>query len=471
MKKFLKESFSIFIIWATSLVMFFPSLFVFFTNDDFFHLKIAQIHNFSDFLKFFYVSPEGWGLYRPIGTQVFYAIGTYIFKLQPYWMHIVLFALFFIIIYLVKRIMFELAENKHVSFVAAFLYATSATHFGQLYFLATQELWVGIFYLASILWFLIYLKKPSIWLFMLSLIAFVFALMSKETAVTLPLVLVLIYWFKKGAHELKTIAKLSIPYWAILLVYAAFRIKFYGFTSGESYVWDFSVRLFNTLGWYGLWSLNIPEMLIDFVGPGLKLNPNLLLYWGSQFRAIFSLFGLSILAIMVAFVFKSKTFKKDLKIYTFGILWFVVTLLPVLFLPLHKFSFYLTIPLSGIVLMLGQLFSKQKILVLLFSVFWVFASVFTLRITRETNWITQGELVSQRVYEYFSKNRTNLINKHIVFVDTPSDIGLPWSPTTVIRQALSDSNFFYVYFPELAKNISYSSGTGYTVESRQFLGY
>jgi hypothetical protein len=477
-KKILKENIYLLLTFAVSFILFFRSLFVFFTNDDFFHLKIAQIHGFTDFIKFFYVSPEGWGLYRPIGTQVFYALGLYLFNMQPFWMHAVLFGLFFLTIFLVQRLIFELTENKTLSFIAVFLYATSATHFGQLYFLATQELWVSVFYLASVLFFVLCLKKSRTRLLIFSLAAFILALMSKEIAVSLPLILTLLYWFKRGLKDLKAIFKLTVPYWLVLLAYFIFRFKFYGFTSGVSYVWDFSARMVNTLGWYGLWSLNLPEMLVDFIGPGLKLNPNLFLYWGSQYRTIFVLFALELALILAAVIGKRKEIKKFISLYSFGILWFAVTLLPVLFLPLHKFAFYLTIPLLGLVLILGQLLSKQKIQTVIFILVWLTISIVTLNITRQTHWITQGENLSGKALQYFQYKKEEIGSKKIYLVDTKEDSALPWSPTTVVRQALSDKNFFYVFFPKIAGNINYQ-GTDklpktdniYIINSRVFLGY
>ena len=61
--------------------------------------------------------------------------------------------------------------------------------------------------------------------------------------------------------------------------------------------------------------------------------------------------------------------------------------------------------------------------------------------------------------------------KKIVFTDVPEDAKLPWSPTTVVSQALSDKNFFEVFFPELAGNVSYTGKGDVTIKSRQFLGY
>lgn len=470
----LKDKIFLFLIFLSGFALFYPSLFNFFTHDDFFHLKIAQIQGFIDFVKFFYVSPEGWGLYRPIGTQVFYTLGRYLFGMHPFWMHVVLFGLFFLIIYFVQRLIFELTKNKALSLIAAFLYATSATHFGQLYFLATQELWVGLFYLSSVLFFALYLKKSCIHLLLLSLAAFILSLMSKETAVSLPFVLVMLYWFKRGLKNLKSIFKPILSYLIILLLYFIFRFKFYGFAGGASYVWDFSTRVINTLGWYGLWSFNLPETLVDFIGPGLKLNPNLFLYWGSQYREIFVLFGLELALILTVLILQRKEIRKFINLYLFGILWFGITLAPVLFLPLHKFTFYLTIPLLGVVLVLGQLLSGQKIQTILFCLVWLLTSIATLNITRQTHWITRGAEISRRVLTYFQNE--NPPAGQILFYDTKEDKSLPWLPSSLLKESLSDNNFFRVYFDDDYETFYddidvLKTRPATKLKARQFIGY
>ena len=95
-----------------------------------------------------------------------------------------------------------------------------------------------------------------------------------------------------------------------------------------------------------------------------------------------------------------------------------------------------------------------------------------------TNWITQGEAVSQRVYDYFLQNKSDFSGKAIVFVDTPDDATLPWSPTATLKTVLSDKNFFDVFYPDLSAKVNYTGlakpsfkpGTE-IIGSRQFLGY
>jgi hypothetical protein len=480
MKDFLKKYKYLLFTFFVSFVIFYPSLFVFFTNDDFFFLKTAQAKSFGDFLNFFNLikGPDGFGMYRPLTTQVFYFISTKFFNLSPLPLHIVTFIFFFAIIYLIYRLALVLFKNQEIALISAFLYSASATHFGHFYYLATfQEIGVTFFVLLSSLAFL---SKKNF----LSFIFFVLALLSKETAVVTPILLTLIYFFQKSQkREIPDVKKLLIiltPFVTCLFIYLLVRFRWYGFASGDSYIWDFSVkRVLNTSFWYLLWSLNIPESLIDFIGSGLKVNPNLFLYWKDQIMPIFISFfvqGALLATVLIkALLQKTKNYmaQRDL-VSVFCIAWFLTSLLPVIFLPEHKFSFYLTLPLIGVVFRIGYLLSTSKInkfFVILFLAAWTVTSILTLRFTVQTNWITQDELISKRVFEFFNAKGEYLATKKIVFSDTKEDASLPWSPTLLVKTALSINNFFEVFYPSLVNNISYSGRADVTITSRQFLGY
>ena len=75
-------------------------------------------------------------------------------------------------------------------------------------------------------------------------------------------------------------------------------------------------------------------------------------------------------------------------------------------------------------------------------------------------------------------NGMNLSGKNIYFVDTKNDSSLPWSPTQTVKTALSDKNFFDVFYPNLSAKVNYTGLAKIPVlpateiiESRQFLGY
>ena len=68
-------------------------------------------------------------------------------------------------------------------------------------------------------------------------------------------------------------------------------------------------------------------------------------------------------------------------------------------------------------------------------------------------------------------NKISLQDKTIVFYDTEGDKKLPFSPTETLKNTLSDKNFFYVFFPNLADKINYDGKGEIEVKSRWFLGY
>lgn len=445
-------------IFIFPLIIFWPSITTFFTNDDFFFLKISRISNFWQFLNFFNFikGPDGLGVYRPLTTQVFYMITN------PVVMHLLVFITFFGILYLIYKLGLLLFNDEKIALISTLLYSVSATHFAHFYYLATyQELGMTLFVLLSIL---THLNKK----YYLSILFFVLGLMSKETAIVVPFLLLLVDWYTNS----KIIFKKYISYFVILCIYLLTHIFLYGLATGDSYVWDFSLRkLLNTTFWYLLWSLNLPETLVDFIGPKFYVNPNLFKYWASTIYPILGLFVIQLIFIaglMVRFLNKIDNKKNSL----FAMAWFLFSLTPVMFLPIHKFSFYLTLPLIGIVFRIGYLFIQNRtsnILICVFSVVWLSCSLLTVHHSRLTSWITNGSEISARVYKFFQNNKFS--ENKISLVDTSKDLDLPWSPTEVVKNALSNKNFFIVYFPELADKIEYNEKTGKQIESRQFLGY
>ena len=276
------------------------------------------------------------------------------------------------------------------------------------------------------------------------------------------------------------------PFVIVLVLYFVFRSYSYGFASGDTYVWDFSLKkIANTIIWYVVWSLNLPEALVDFVGPGLNVNPNLWLYWSKQIMPILILFGLECV-FLISLLSKAlliKNQKERLKINivsVFCIMWFLTSLAPVVFLPFHKFTFYLTLPLIGVVLRISYLLVESKysnLVICIFLLIWTSLSVLTIQHTINTNWITQGEKISKNIYIFFQANETKMKDKEIIFSDTQKDATLPWSPTGVVKVAISGENFFKVFYPELTDQIVFGYNKNiiinksYIITSRTFLGY
>lgn len=462
MIRFFKNNYIFISICFINLSIFWHSIFVFFTNDDFYFLKITRQLSLSKFINYFNIfakNQDGFGVYRPLTTQLFYLINN------PVLMHIVVFITFFGILYLIYVLGVALFKNNKLALIAVFLYSVSATHFGHFYYLATyQELGFTLF---TLLMILSYIKGKKV----LSIFCFIFALMSKETAIVAPFLLFIVDWYI-GA---KINYKKYVEYFVILSVYLFSHFYLYGLATGDTYIWDFGIKkLINTLIWYGFWSFNLPETFIDFIGPGFNINPNLWIYWSKQMTPILILFFIQVFLICYLFIRSMLTVHRtQFTVFIFSTMWFLISLVPVAFLPQHKFSFYLTLPLVGIVYGIAYLIKNNnfpKLLTIILLVTWLSLSVLTVRHSINTSWITQGEIVSRRVYKYFNQDYKKY-RSNFVLVDAQDDQALPWSPTQVVKTALSDKNFFIAFFPSLVDKIFYFSGNGEIIYSRQFLGY
>jgi hypothetical protein len=371
-----------------------------------------------------------------------------------------------------------------VAILTTALYAFSATHFGQLYFLATQEIIYGFFFFLSVWMFLRFLEEGKRKFLIYSFVGFLATLASKEPAVTLPFVLGLVYFFfrvqKLTKLNFRGVILTLTPYFILLATYLYLRFFHYGFAQGDSYLWAFvPKRIINSLGWYTLWSFNLPEMLVDFVGPGLKLNPNLLKYWSSEIIPIFILVvtQICLLVFIVGQRFRQLFLNRESRILIlFSGLWFIGTLVPVLFLPIHKFTFYLTVPLFGMVLVISHLLinSHKSLTTISFLGLYLLTSLICLSLTSDVSWITRGQATAKRVYNHFLLNREAYSQKTIILRDTENDAVLPWSPTETVRVILSNSDFFDVFFPGEFKIIYAKEGLAkgdIVLPARQFLGY
>jgi len=487
--------------YLLAFLLFLPGLFNFYSHDDFFHYKIAETHSFKEFLGFFDLTrgPENWGYYRPLTTQVLYFLGREVFNFNPVIMHAIAFLMFFIVVFLVFSLVKALTEKEPLAYLATFFYATSASHFSHLYSVANQELGHAIFFLTSTIFFVKFLKKKNFKYYWISFGSFLAALTCKESAVMLVPSLVLIYALLRLKRQtlipLKRFVFFILPFLALLAAYAYLHIFYYGLVKGESYIWVFTPQAaLNSLLWYGLWSLGLPKMLaeFEFFKSGLKFNLSLFKIWPQEVIIALCLFGvlLLFLAFFVLFSFK-KINKKQFFVYFFSIIWFICSLAPVIFLPWHKFTTYLTIPLIGVAIILSQLVynMRQALLqkkrksvarLLIFTFFAVYLSLssISLEITRRVDWIGTGPRIAKRVFNYFKKIESQLENKEVVvFYDRPEDKNLLLSPSKEVKLALSGNNFFSVFYGGRIK--AYFVGPKKTVEidnalklpARQFVEY
>ncbi len=332
--------------YSLALFLFFPVFNTFFAQDDFFHFKVAltdgSLGAFIRFFGFYPFSVRGIAFYRPIFREVVYNIFYSLFGLNAFPFRILQFIIHFINIYLVYILTQKLFKNSQISFFTSLFFGITAANVGILYYLAggIQASGATMFILASLLAF--FNNRRT-----LSFLFFILALASHELSVILPILLAgLIFINSKSTKSflLKSLTTLW-PYILTLFTYLTLNLKVIGFSHSEVQyqpVFD-AAKTINTLSWYGFWSLGLPEMTVDFVRPGLKLDPRLMRFWSSYFKLIFPAFFFSLAAIFLAAVRLLTTNHKKIfnKKLLFLLAWFFLSLFPVIFLPLHKKTYYL----------------------------------------------------------------------------------------------------------------------------------
>lgn len=416
-------------IFAAVLFFYYPALSTFFAQDDFFHIKISQtggsVSEFTKLFGFYPFEERGIAFYRPVFREALFNVFYSLFGLNHLPFRLFAFFLHLINIVLVYLFAQKVFSKREISLFASFFYGVSAANVAALYYFTggVQTLGATVLILLTLILFWDGRRK-------LSFLTFLLALGSHELAAVLPILLMGIAILKKGP------VKPLWPYFSVLLLYLYLDVGLIGFSkSEEQYQAVFSLkRTLNTLFWYAAWAYGLPEMLIDFVRPGLQLNPSLMRYWGEYFKIIFATFFVSVALLLASVVFlllhERKIFTN--KKFWFFVLWFPVGIAPVVFLPLHKSTYYLAPVLPAFWIAVGfivwnaywALQVKTRWVTALFGVFLGSVTLLSLvcaKLGEQTYWAaSRGRLAQKLLADVKSVYPTLPSGSVVYFVNDPT---------------------------------------------------
>ncbi len=327
----------------TVLLLYYPVIFTYFSQDDFFHFKVSLTDGgLSQFINLFGFHPfaeRGIAFYRPIFREALFNVFYSLFGLNPFPFRILQLLILFLNSILAYYLIFKFFKDRYLAFFVAFFYTICSAQVSPLYYLAggIQVLAATTFLLLT----LILILKSSA----LSFVTFILALGSHELASITPFLISALFFVRFSfSKALRNIWKV-LPFFLVLFIYLYLEITRIGFSASErEYQAIFSLKTtLNSYMWYMGWALGLPEMLIDFIFPGFKLNPSLMRYWGNYYMVIFSTFLISLLLLLIGTIYllikKNKLFFN--KKFLFFVFWFAFSLVPVILLPLHKSTQYL----------------------------------------------------------------------------------------------------------------------------------
>jgi hypothetical protein len=415
------------------LVFWFRSSFLtFFSQDDFFRFKMSQASSFAEVVGFFgFKNSHLYGFYRPISINLYSYLGPKFFGLNSFYYHVFNFAIFGTTVYLVYRIAREILGDRKKALYATVFYGFSASHLTALSYLPNvEEVIVAFFYFLTIF---LYLKRSKF-----SFLTFVLALLSRETAVTLPFVLIGLEFFSQRKWTK------VLPYFLLLGTYGFLRYFFHLFPDQGVYQTTFALsKILNNGVWFFAWALGFPESLVDFVGSGLKLNPSLfkisppLPYLIIGLGLLFSAwFGLQTL---LAFIKQ----KRRAKILAFC-LWFGITLLPFLPLSGHKFAYYLEIPLFGMACLMALVLTSSKVKAWVGVGLYILLSFLTVRYYEQTYWGINRPKLTKTIFAELKAKYPSLPKGAILYFKNDPDyqfVSEDWGGTsTQAKIAISECN-------------------------------
>lgn len=423
----------------------------YFFSDDFFFLKISHIDNFQQFINFF--SPIRQVSYKPVSQEVLYFL-IHLMKENVFLAHLLVFIVYFIGLYYLYKIIHLLTKNKPLSYLTIFIYGINFTHVFQLYYLAAFQD-IAIFTFLSLSFYHLLVKKR-----ILSILFFILALLSKETAILfIPFLILFKLLFNKK------VAWKSLIYYLLLgLIFTfiyQYSLKYV--TAIDNYRITFNPHLaINNSMWYFLWGLGTPNFTsLYFTSIFRKPIPE---FWKMltnfpEIKTYYALFISYYLLLIISIGFYLLKDKKKLselfnRYLIAGLIGFFTFLGPILLFK-HRWMIRLAVPLIFISLIQSFLIfylikSKGilKISGILLIGFYFYLQLLGISIHESSSTFLLESRFTKNAKEYF-KNHIKEITKHryIYFLDKTKIVHMPWGGSKKLKVTLSDQNFINHYFP------------------------
>lgn len=281
-------------------------------------IKDLSVENFFDFFH-----TKVAGNIQPL-TMLSLSIDYHFWKLNASAYHIHNVILHTINSLLVFLFIWLLSGKKiFLSFITSILFAIHPLHVESVAWVSERkDVLYTLYYIAGLITYLLYKKKGNANFLVFTYVLFAFSLLSKPTAVSFPIVLVVIDYFLEGKFKLKQFTSKTLLF-ALSLIFGLINLKAQGVTSVAHH--DFAIYQKIIFSSYNiifyLRSFFIPFNLSMFH----DTPPSIPFYY-----YIYTIFTLGLVIFTIYSIIKKKN-----RILIFGLLFFVSTI----FLTLHIVAF------------------------------------------------------------------------------------------------------------------------------------
>lgn len=301
------------------LIVYIPSLFFDLLHWDDYDYIITNplIKDFSaEGIKRIFTTPEANAIYSPM-VLLSWAINYEFFGMNAFVFHLTDVILHAINGYLCFRVIYLIFQNKNLAlFAAVFFIVHPLSVEAVVWATARKDNLYVFFFLSATLIYLKNITKPSLTKNILLYLLFLFAILSKTVAITLPAILVIID-LKKGLNFKKSIKQKTILFGiSIGFVVWGFWAQKAGGAMSDAILLTFSERILFAFS-------NVSTLAIESIIPWnlSPFHPRILVLSDYIFASITLTFGI----IFLINLFKAK----KLNDWQFGILWFLIILAPV----------------------------------------------------------------------------------------------------------------------------------------------
>jgi Dolichyl-phosphate-mannose-protein mannosyltransferase len=221
------------VISAVTLVTYYPAARIGFVNNDWIYLDWVARWDLPRYLYHYLVPGAESGWYRPLFGIYFWLMYAVFGANQiAYHLAYIVLHLFngLFVLALVRRV----SGNLSVSAIAGLLFVGFPAYSKAVYWPSTPDTIAMVFYLGTIWFWLEFLQREKIQFLLLTFVVFVLALMTKESSMTLPVVLFLIdRMLVRKAAPWRIVTRRYLPF---VLVWMPYLIMEYALQRSGSYV-------------------------------------------------------------------------------------------------------------------------------------------------------------------------------------------------------------------------------------------
>lgn len=405
----------------------------FFIADDFTWLRWAASSVVTDIPNYFVSSQDFF--YRPLMKTIMFFLYM-LFSFQPQGYYVFIYLLHFAVVFGVYILSLQVGKNKFAAFASAVLFMLLASHFENIFWISTMHILLcAVFIIYSLISYIRYKNTKSIFSLILSIALAVFAFLSYELAVIMPVLIfaveVLLY---KSKISRGVVIKL-LPFALLVVLYFAVRTAAQAFTGGGDYSYNLGkiVPNFvgNTFGYVSLFFAG-PEALhlYNFLRASLREN---MVY----FIVIFAL-------ILIVLYFVLKNYRKgiwrfvkdkDNTIIFFGAVFGFIALLPYYGLgniaPRYSYlaSAGFSIALTALTIKIIFKFVQNRMIG--YAIFVLLLLAFSLYqrqslFAENKNWVKAGDYTENVLTEFRTFYEYLTPDARVYLINVPTKFGNAW---------------------------------------------